>query len=425
MVIIAILFTAFTKSNAQSIESPYEAGTWEGFRSAAVTYTFDDGLPNQITYAVPLFDSLGFKATFYVIVNKVTNWATFKNLAQKGYEIGSHTMSHPDSLAGSPTEEYELKNSQAQINNHIPGNQCITIAYPLCRQGDIPLISRYYIAGRKCQGNVELKTPKNFYGISSIGCGSKSSLNSVHELDSMADLAVKTKGWCVFLAHDIVPGRGYSPLDPSIIKGNLNYLDQNRDKFWVATFSNVVRYIKERDSVNIKSISNQENSITLNMTDNLPDSIYNVPITIRRPLPDGWDTAYVERNDSLLKSSMVKVNNEKYVMFDAIPDKGNIQILKGITSVCRNGKQTPFSNLRVWFDKSGLSIHTDKSSISGLMLTLFDLRGNKIGTFKLTNDGGTDGSIALPVRIQEHCTYIARITDGKTTLSNIRIANNF
>lgn len=31
---------------AQSVEAPYEVGTWQGFRSAAVTYTFDDQCAN-------------------------------------------------------------------------------------------------------------------------------------------------------------------------------------------------------------------------------------------------------------------------------------------------------------------------------------------------------------------------------------------
>lgn len=86
-------------------------------------------------------------------------------------------------------------------------------------------------------------------------------------------------------------------------------------------------YIKERDRINIRSISNQINSITLSVTDNLPNSIYNVPVTIRRPLPNGWDTAYVKQNNSLLKSSIVEVDTKKYVMFDAILDKGDVLII--------------------------------------------------------------------------------------------------
>ncbi len=383
MTIVAIFFIAFTKIHAQSIESPYEVGTWEGFRSAAVTYTFDDGLPSQITYVVPLFDSLGFKATFYVITKKNSpNWVAYKKLAEEGHEIGSHTVTHPDNLAGMANEETELKNSQAEINNQIPGNQCITIAYPLCREGDISLVSKYYIAGRKCQGYIESKTPKDFYRISAIGCGSQSPLNSIQDLNEKIDQAAQTNGWCVFIAHQINEGNGYSPLASSVIAGSLNYLDKNRNRFWVSTFSNVVRYIKERDSINIKSISNQINSITLSVTDNLPNSIYNVPVTIRRPLPNGWDTAYVKQNNSLLKSSIVEIDSKKYVMFDAIPDKGNVLIVNNgdIAGDLRDDFIGTWAGDGVYY----------RNSISGTWVTINKTPAMKITAGDLDGDGKDD-----------------------------------
>jgi hypothetical protein len=425
IVIIVIFFIAFTKIHALPVESPYEVGTWEGFRSAAVTFTFDDGLKNQITYAAPLFDSLGFKATFYIIVNNRPDWAVYKKLAKEGHEIGSHTYSHPDSLAGMATEDFELSRSQIEINLRIPGNQCITIAYPLCRAGDDSLASKYYVAGRTCQGRIESKTPEDFYSISAIGCGAQSPLKTVQDLNSKADQSAQLNGWCVFVAHEINDGKGYSPLPASVIEGNLKYLDQNRDKFWVSTFSNVVRYIKERDSINIKSITNQENFITLSVTDNLPDSIYNVPVTIRRPLPDDWDAAFVEQNDSLIESAVVESKGRKCVMFDAIPDKGNVNILKGITTVYNSRKTAHYPrDLRVWFDNSRLTIRTKNISVSDLKVILFDLRGKTIGTFAFANNSSTYRSIALPAGIQWHCMYIAKITDGKTTISNEHVTRN-
>ena len=35
--------------HAQTSASPYEVGTWQGFRTAAITFTFDDGSLNQRT----------------------------------------------------------------------------------------------------------------------------------------------------------------------------------------------------------------------------------------------------------------------------------------------------------------------------------------------------------------------------------------
>ena len=59
-------------------------------------------------------------------------------------------------------------------------------------------------------------------------------------------------------------------------------------KFWVSSFSNVVRYIKERNDVNVIEVSNTGETITVQVTDGLNNTIYNFPVTIRRRLPDGW-----------------------------------------------------------------------------------------------------------------------------------------
>ena len=95
--------------------------------------------------------------------------------------------------------------------------------------------------------------------------------------------------------HEVNNGNGYSPIAASAIEGNLNYLSQNKGKFWVSTFSNVVRYIKERNAVQIRSVPSETNRFILRVTDNLLDSIYNYPITIRRPIPANWDTVIVSR----------------------------------------------------------------------------------------------------------------------------------
>lgn len=39
----AILLIAINAGYSRTIETPYEVGPWQGFRQAAVSYTFDDG----------------------------------------------------------------------------------------------------------------------------------------------------------------------------------------------------------------------------------------------------------------------------------------------------------------------------------------------------------------------------------------------
>jgi oligosaccharide reducing-end xylanase len=405
---------------AQSVDAPYEVGTWQGFRSAAVTYTFDDQCANQFTHAVPLFDAKGFKATFYPVINWGVDWNKLKALAANGHEIGSHTMSHPD-LSGSQNQESELRESKAETNRQIPGNQCITIAYPYCNAGTVSLVSKYYIAGRTCQGQIESKTPQNFYGISSITCGSQGTTKSLENLNERVNEAANSNGWCVFLVHEVNNGNGYSPIAASAIEGNLNYLSQNKGKFWVSTFSNVVRYIKERNAVQIRSVPSETNRFILRVTDNLLDSIYNYPITIRRPIPANWDTVIVSQDEVTIESSVITVNGNRYVMFDAVPDKGDIVIAPALTSV-QNKLYSNESHTSDFVKRmaSGLQIDTRSFSGSKLKVNIAGLDGKIIRTYSI--DKESTGKIFLPQGKLKRSSFIVQVTDGSKTASQVCIA---
>ena len=88
--------------------------------------TFDDGYENIFTNAFPILIELGFKATCFIITNKIGHYNEwdinkdyFKKMKlmnrdqinewlQKGFDVGSHTMDHLDLIK----LNYENKNQQ-------------------------------------------------------------------------------------------------------------------------------------------------------------------------------------------------------------------------------------------------------------------------------------------------------------------------
>jgi hypothetical protein len=331
ILIFAAFLIAGNVGYSQTIAPPYQVGNWPGFRTAAISYTFDDGCSNQFAIAIPMFNEFGYKLTLFTITGSTyppPNWTGLQNAASQGHEVASHTVTHPTLTPSN--EVAELANSQSAINAHITGSQCVTIAYPMCVPSTQSVTATYYIAGRHCQGFIEGNTPGNFYQISSLSCGSAGMMLTAADFNAKFVSTAASKGWCVFLIHGIDSDGGYSPLSSAVLRSSLQYLDARRSTFWVSTFANVVRYIRERNDVNVTELSNSGDSITLQVTDTLNNAIYNYPLTIRRPLPAGWGSANVTQNGVAIPSSIVKVNSAAYVMFDAVPDGGDVVLSEGI-----------------------------------------------------------------------------------------------
>jgi oligosaccharide reducing-end xylanase len=329
-VIAMVLAVTAISSRAGTVAAPYQIGTWAGFRSAAVSYTFDDDLTNQYSKAVPMFNAKGFKLTLFTVTKWLPNgsWAPLLAAASAGHEIASHTVTHPHLNTISEMDvSNELVNSQIIINSNVPGQKCLTIAYPFCNlPPDQSVVASHYIAGRGCSGQLVPATPPNFMNISSFVCGSLGLSGSA--MMAKADAAAAGNSWCVYLIHAIDDENGYSPLPRAELQATVNYMSGNPDKFWVETFGNIVRYIRERNAASIAEISGNDNRITVRVTDDLDDSIYNYPITLRRPLPMGWTGASVMRSGVAVSSQVTNINSTTYLMFDVVPNGGDVIISK-------------------------------------------------------------------------------------------------
>jgi len=311
--------------NAQ-IATNYEVGTWKDFKTAAVTYTFDDNCPNQIPVALPLFDNYGFKTTFFAVTTSAAgatpNWNSYRTVSANGHEIASHTVNHKSLNTISVSEQdTELKNSQTTINTQITTQKCLTVAYPNCNTGDVTTIQKYYIAGRTCSGQIIAKSPTDFYNLSSIICGN-TGVNTAADMTARVTSAKNSGGWCVFLIHGIGANDGYSPLESSVLSSHLTTMNTNKADYWIGTFANVAKYIKERNALNLTETAITADSLRITPTDNLDNAIYDAALTIRRKLPANWTDARVYFGTTLISSSIVTISNVKYIMFEVTPDKG-------------------------------------------------------------------------------------------------------
>ena len=116
--------------------------------------TFDDGMQNNHAIALPILGGYGIPATVYVTVGFIggeSPWISqggdrammsepeLRDLAAAGWELGAHTMTHPDlSALDYDACRREIEDSQ-QALERIAGVQVETFAYPWGRYGPAAL----------------------------------------------------------------------------------------------------------------------------------------------------------------------------------------------------------------------------------------------------------------------------------------------
>ena len=423
--VLAIMLFSICATAAPVIDTPYTIGTWRGFASAAISWTFDDGLANQYSVVMPLFDAKGFKMTFYTVVtgSMFPGWAKDDTAFKHGHEIASHSMTHPQSIGSLSSTQmtYELKNSKDSIVKHVPGEQCIDHAYPNCNTAPDSVMRKYYAAARICSGQIVPKTPTNFFQISCFICGTQSSNQTTANFNTIANNAASSNGWAVYLVHAVNSESGYSPTQSSAIQGHLAYLDTTRSKFWVQTFGNVVRYIKERNASSVRVLTKSADTITLSVTDTLNDTIFNFPITIRRPLPEGWAAVTVTQKGVAMSTKYKDSGSTHFLIFDAVPDGGTITVARATaTALLPDGHVRPgrtAATFEARLTRAGLAYVAPAGSPAKLDIGIFDCRGMCLGRFRTT---GSSGCLHLPAL--RHGVYFVRATDNRSRWSTQVIA---
>lgn len=328
-----ILSIGLCISWVRSQEVSFEIATWYGFKEAAVCYTFDDGCANQFNKARPLFDTAGFPMTLFTVTNWASNWPVLKAMADHGHEIASHTVSHPNfGQINALQQDNELANAKVIIEQKT-GYPCLTHAYPYCVKAIDSIVRKYYIAARGCQGYIEKPTPDDYFNISSIIVGNLGAIKNYTDFKRYFQQAAKQQGWLVLLIHGIDNDGGYSPIPSSELRKSLLYLNPRTAKYWVTTFKAATLYSRERNAATLTILSADDDRFSLNVTDSLPDSIYNQPLTLRCVLPSTWPSAVVKQNQQVVFSRIVQRDTAVFVEFDIIPDAGEIVVMKDHTPV--------------------------------------------------------------------------------------------
>ncbi len=176
---------------------------------AQVSFTFDDGYSSVAERAAPILAARGFRGTAYVNTGAVgkpshLTWKQIDSLQQQqGWEIGSHTVSHPAiSQLNARQLAAELKQSQRTLEEH--GVHATTFAAPY---GDydsraLAQAAKFYDAFRMFDD-----APQNVWPFQAMKVQVRTVQAGVTPADvaQWLDEAIANKRWLVLALHDIVP----------------------------------------------------------------------------------------------------------------------------------------------------------------------------------------------------------------------------
>jgi peptidoglycan-N-acetylglucosamine deacetylase len=242
-------------SHAQSSQA------WKG-KKAAVVLTYDDALSQHLDNAIPVLDSLGLKATFYLTASypgctqRITGW---KRAAAKGHELGNHTLFHP-CIGGIPGREwvkpgqdmntYTVQRMADEIRmtnvflQALDGKTKRTFAFPCAdtKINDTPYINGLkndFTAVRNVRSEMQAINKIDLYNISCFMISGQTG----EEMIAMVKQAMANNSLIVFLFHGVDGGNSLNVSLPAH-RQLLQFLKQNQKDIWTAPMIDVAEYIK-------------------------------------------------------------------------------------------------------------------------------------------------------------------------------------
>ncbi len=138
--------------------------------SRPVVISFDDGYLDIYQNAFPIMHELGFVGTAYIVasrlqLNNFVDVEQIQEMADDGWEIGSHSMTHTDLTTDYSIANYEMQNSMLTLEE-ATGETISSFAYPYGRSDEFitTKVSEYgYRAGMGLGSSYEQYLSMQFY----------------------------------------------------------------------------------------------------------------------------------------------------------------------------------------------------------------------------------------------------------------------
>ncbi len=289
---------------------------WQGDKQAAFCMIFDDSKVTQADHAVPALIQRDLIGTFFVNPGG-SQYHSRRRIWEEicpatGQELANHTMHHIG--ARNFTEaDYEI-------------GECARTIWQARPEGASPLLA--FAGGGGTSWDITRQQWQQL--LEKYHCIRRSSWSMTNadstKMISMVTQALDKGSWVSVHFHGI-GGQGLSVELPDFL-ALLDHLVSVREKIWVAGYTAVLKYDKQRDSTAIEVLQASDDSIRLKLSSDLDHVIYDQPLTLITSVPADWKNCTVTQGDN---STVVAVKPDGTVQFDTVPGHGEVTLRKSQT----------------------------------------------------------------------------------------------
>jgi len=243
---------------------------WPKGSRAAVSLTYDDGIPNHPQFVAPPLEAHGLRGTFYAPLKSdlMQNPLAWRAMAARGHELGNHSVFHPCwSVQGKydswlPDDfnlvHYDEERWLDEINTanqalalvdgrseRTFGNTCFDNYLgpedePVCLE---PLIAQAFVAARGEDTGRPVDLVKiNFNNLGTIWGDRRAFGDFTGELQGLLD----SGGWVIYTFHGVGEEAHQHHINAGEHQRLLEFLRDSAKQIWTAPVIDVVTWLKKK-----------------------------------------------------------------------------------------------------------------------------------------------------------------------------------
>ena len=272
----------------------------------------------------------GYQPCDEVLQEDGLTWDDLRNYGSRGYEISSHSITHA-SMPGldSVNIQYELEKSKEEIRDKMGAKYTFSSEVPYGYENErvMKIAYKIYPALRNRMPEPWLKeidraskqtpgTTNKDYIQWQRGATTKTPLSL---MQSWVDTAVaKNNTWLVLVFHG-VDNLGYEALPHTLLDEYFQYIKNQQENLWIATFGDVTKYMREREHAEVKN-DEKNSKLIITLSTSLDKIMYDLPLTLKTYVSPGWKKAWIWQGKRMQRVDATTDNKGSYVLYQAYPN---------------------------------------------------------------------------------------------------------